>query len=460
MKNYILIMGLGLNKGGLGVAEYFAKKGENVLVTDLKSENELRPSIHALNKYKNIEFVLGKHDAKDFKSAKLVIANPGVPPNNQYVKIAKQAGVTAHTEMSYFFEQKQCKVIGITGTRGKSTTTSLTYQIFDAAGQDVFLGGNLGISVMEALDESYRDKLGILEISNYMLEWMRVYKQSPEEALITNIMRDHLNRHGTLEEYIDVKSTIFRFQGPDDTAYVNVGNKLTKPFATSVSGKVIAFGENELESNFAVKQDTIFEGKKKLFNLKEVLDSEMHALAGEHNKLNILAAVAVARTHGINTDIIRDTIKNYKSLYGRQMYIGNINGIDIINDTCATMPDAVLAALKRFSDRSIILITGGTDKELDYTELAKYLKDNPVKAVVVLSGTGSTKLLKKLKKVNAEIEIDAEKPTLQAAVNSAFAKTTKGDLVLFSPGGTSFELFKNEFDRGERFDKIIKALKK
>ena len=455
----IVVMGLGLYHGGEGVAEYFARKGEQVLVTDLLSEKELKPSVEALKKYPNIEFVLGQHRESDFENAKIVFANPRVPPANKFLTIAKAKGIPVFTEMSYFFENKACKVIGVTGTRGKSTTTNLTYQILKHSLPKVVLGGSIGVSVMPLLATPDPAQIAVLEISNLMLEYMRELEQSPEIAAITNISVDHLDRHGTMEEYVDVKSTIFKFQDKNGIIVLNNDNEYTPSLKKLAKGKVITFGSEESGADYCVKNGIVHEFEKPLFPLEGVIEDTFHPLAGEHNKQNILVAVALARTQNASVQTIEEAIINYEGLYGRQMYLGKIKDVHVVNDTCANSPSGTIEAFKRFADSRIVLISGGTDVGLDFKPLVKVIKDSSVKAILLVSGSGSDALVAELKTEGISIPVVSALPSLDEAVSKAFEVAKPNDLILFSPGCKSFEMFVNQTERGKKFDEIVGAYK-
>jgi len=439
-KDFVLIMGLGLNQGQVGAAAYFAKKGRRVVVTDLKTKQELKESVKPLAKFDNIEFVFGKHRKQDFAQASLIIVSPAITPDNQFVQIAKDNNRPIFSPVSYFMTHKKGKVIGITGTRGKSTTTNLIYQILAAGGEEVFLGGNIGISVFDFLDQLTEESISVLEISNHMLEWTRQKQVSPDIALITNVMADHISRHGSMAEYIKVKQAIFEFQTNDNLLILNPYNPITASFEKKARAKVIL-------------------PKFKDFKFINNLDfDDFHPLAGKHNQENILMAASLAQEFKISKNLIIKAIKNYSGLYGRQMYKGRIRGIDVINDTCATMPEAVIAALSRFSKKSLILLTGGKDKGLSYQAVAAKISQVRPKAVVVLAGSASEKLKKEVEKLNlAGARFYWNFKNLKTAVTKCFDLAQKGDLILFSPGGSSFEMFANEFDRGEQFDAIINS---
>jgi len=438
MTNYILVMGLGLNQGGVGAAKYFAKKRENVLVTDLKKRKDLLPSIKELKKFPNIKFILGRHRKKDFAEAKMVIASPAVPPNNEFIKLAEKNKVPIFCPESYFLTKKKGLCIGITGTRGKSTTTNLIYQILKKTKRKVFLGGNIGRSVLDFLDKTDKNTISVLEISNFMLEWMEKTKTSPELAVITNVMKDHLNRHKTMKEYIRVKKIIFKFQKKNGIVVLNPRDRIVKNFAKESAGKVIFAKIPKINLSFF---------KKDFF----------HPLGGKHNQNNIALAFAVTRCLTIDKKTIVNAIKNYRGLYGRLMYLGNFKGVDIVNDTCATVPEAVIAAIEKFKRRKMVILTGGTDKNLDFKTLAKTFAKIGPKAVIVLKGGASEKLKTAWQKFGKNsIPFYWNFDKLSSALTKAASLVEKGEILLFSPGAASFEMFINEFDRGKKFDELIR----
>jgi UDP-N-acetylmuramoylalanine--D-glutamate ligase len=433
-KNYVLIQGLGLNQGGVGAAKYFAEKGRQVLVTDLKTEEELQPSVKALSEFDNIRFVLGGHREEDFAKADLLISTPVVPPASKFVQIAKENGVPSFCPMTYFFEHKKGTVIGITGTRGKSTTSNLIFQILKKAGKDVYLGGNIGRSVLDFLDKLSDESISVVELSSFMLDWLGEIKKSPEIAVLTNIYPDHIKHHGSMEDYIQAKKQVFKYQNSQDTAFFNFGNNICAAMAGEVPGQVVDFNSVEIDFD--------------KLNL-----SQFHPLSGGHNRKNIQAASAVCRHLGVDEETIFQAVKDYEGLYGRQMNLGEFNGVKVVNDTCATIPEAAVAALERFSGFPIILITGGKDKGVDYSGLVKKIDEVRPKAVIMLKGTVADKLSVELDKLGINYK---QTDSLENSVKSAFEIADKRDLILLSPGGSSFERFANEFDRGRQFDELVR----
>ncbi len=433
-KSYVLIQGLGLNQGGVGAASYFAKKGKQVLVTDLKSKEELQPSVDALADFENIEFVLSEHREKDFSNASLVISTPIVPTDSKYVQIAKKNKVPVFCPMSYFLEHKRGLTIGVTGTRGKSTTANLIFQILKKAGKEVYLGGNIGRSVLDFLDQLSDESISVLEISSFMLKWLEKVKQSPEIGVLTNIYPDHLNWHGSLSDYIEAKKQIFKHQKKNEIVFLNLDNPEIKKLKNQAPGRIKDFSSEKV--NFQNLNLDIF-----------------HPLFGQHNRENICAAVAVCRHLRVGEEIIQLSIQEYDGLYGRQMYLGEFKGVKVVNDTCATIPEAVYAALTRFADFPIILFTGGKDKGVDYSGLAEKISDVRPKRVILLKSSAADKLKKEL--VNLSWSKFDEVESLEEGIDQAMQVGERGDLFLFSPGGSSFERFANEFDRGHQFDKLV-----
>jgi len=424
--DFVLIAGLGLNQGQVGAAAYFAKRKERVVVTDLKTKQELKKSVDALVDFDNIEFVFGEHRGQDFASAGLIIVSPAITPNNEFIQIAKDNSIPVFSPVSYFLAHKKGKVIGVTGTRGKSTTTNLIYQILTVAEKKVFLGGNIGVSVFDFLDQLTEDSVSVLEISNHMLEWTRQRRLSPEIALLTNIMPDHIFRHGSMAEYIKVKKAIFEFQNQDDLLVLNPYNKIVASFEKQVKARVILpkFEDYGFISSLGF--------------------DDFHSLAGEHNKQNILMAVSLAKEFGLIENLVVKAVKNYSGLYGRQTHKGQINGVDVVNDTCATMPEAVIAALDRFKEKRIILLTGGKDKGLSYVSMAEKINQVKPKAVVVLTGSASEKLKKEVKSLSINgVKFHWDFDNLKDAVSKCFDLAKADDLILFSQGGSSFEMFEN-----------------
>jgi UDP-N-acetylmuramoylalanine--D-glutamate ligase len=453
----VTVMGLGLHGGGLSVTKFLCKSGAKVTVTDLKSKKELETSIRQL-KNLPVKYVLGRHELADFTNADLIIQNPGVPRTSEYLTVARKNKIPIETDLSLFF--KLCpskKIIGITGTKGKSTTTFLVYQIFKKYRVDSVLGGNIRISPLEFLPKIKNDTPVILELSSWQLEGLALHKLSPQYAIITNVLRDHLNRYNGLSDYAQAKELIFKFQQRDNLLVLNFDNALTKSMAARVRSKLLWFALNKLPAD---KNGCYLEGNKIIFRQQgkkeEILKIEEIKIPGQHNLANILAAVAIAKAYGISTRIIRQVVMNFKGIESRLELIREVRGVKYYNDTTATTPDATIAALNSFKQK-VVLLAGGTDKGLVFQQLAKALKEK-TKALILFEGTATVKLAKELKNNHYQAPIFYVK-SMPEAFKRAKSILEKGDIFLLSPAAASFGLFVNEFDRGDKFNKQIKLLK-
>jgi len=454
----VTIMGLGLHGGGLSVTSFLAKNGAILTVTDLKTRKQLQPSIEKLKAFK-INYVLGKHRLQDFLQADLIIQNPDVRRDSKFLQAAKKNKIIIETDLGLFFKLcPSANIIGITGTKGKSTTTTLIYEIFKKYKKDTVLGGNIRISPLEFLSKIKKDTPVVLELSSWQLEGLAEHKLKPNYAVITNVLVDHLNTYKNMADYKKAKELIFKFQTAKNVLVLNKDNLATKSMSLKAKSQIFWYSKNKLadkENGCYINNGwLIFKEAKKSTKVLQVKDIK---LKGEHNLENVLAAVTLAIIFGVPLKIIEQTIKQFKGLASRLELIREFNGIKFYNDTTATAPDAVIAALNSFP-KEVVLLAGGTDKKLVFKDLAKTIKKK-VKALILFKGTATDKLIKELKKVKFNkdlIIVDSMKKAFFAAEDIL----SKGDVFLLSPGAASFGLFINEFDRGEQFNKEVKRFSK
>lgn len=454
----VIIMGLGLHGGGVGSAKFFSKLGANVLVTDLKTKEELLPSINKLKKYKNIEYVLGKHREKDFKNADLIIKNPGVKNNSKFLQIALDNNINIDTDIGIFFELCENKTIGITGTKGKSTTTKLITEFLQTK-YSVVVGGNYRISVLDILDDLKEKDIVILELSSWQLEGLEQHKKSPNISVLTNLYEDHLNTYdNSMQKYADAKNMIFKFQDKEDFAIINSDNEnIFKYFnINKIKSNKIFFGRNKKFINKPTLNRANF-----LFNNKKVTNIKNFKLLGEHNLQNLMGAIAVSKIMNIPNKNIEKVIKKFKAPKGRQELIREYKGIKFINDTTATSPIGAIQALNSIAGK-IILIAGGVDKNLEYKEfgelLIKKYSKKELKHLILFKNNFTTATDKILKIISDKIQYEFA-DSMKVAVKKAYTKAEKGDIILLSPGGASFGMFQHEFDRGDKFNKEVKKIK-
>jgi UDP-N-acetylmuramoylalanine--D-glutamate ligase len=459
-KTKVLILGLGSYPQGTGVstALYFAKKGNEVLVADQKTAKEVAVNVKQLKKYKNVSYHLGGWRVEDVDWADLIIKNPGVRRNNEALKYAQKIGKQIENDISIFLREAPCMTIGITGTRGKSTTTAWIGDMLKRSGIRTLVGGNITVSPLTFLGKLKKDDIAVIELSSWLLETSGANGLSPNIAVWTNVMNDHLNTYDGLEDYAEAKAQIMRHQKPKDIFVANLDDKYVGMYASESASRVLGFSKSKKGSSSAFEQGgwltVIHKGKKlKLLPVKDI------GLRGEHNIMNALAASIASLSAGAKVSAVRESLKLFKGMPYRQEIVGQKNGVIFVNDTTSTTPDAAIAALKAFAEdvgrpgrRTNHWICGGADKGLDYTTMVEVAKGKKI-IIYLLVGTAFDRLSKAFKAKGLKpIKSTSLKQAFERAVKSAKA----GDVVLLSPACASFGLFKNEFDRGDQFNALVK----
>lgn len=455
----VVVMGLGLHGGGLGVTRWLLKQGARVTVTDLKNSADLKSSLEQLGDAP-VEFVLGEHRESDFVNADLIIRNPGVPRESRYLEIAREHGVPVRMELGLFTEllpRGMEQVVGITGTKGKTTTTLMTGAILKRANSKTVVAGNLRVSALELIDSIDAETPVVLEMSSFQLEEFQELKRSPHIAALTNVYPDHLNRYLDMDEYAWAKAQIFLHQQPRDTVVLNFDNGVCTRLRPKAIGKVVWFSRTR-----AIKQGarrdrdwlvwTDEAGSHKILSAAEMI-------AGEHNVENALAAIAISKAWGADDETVAETLRAFKGVPHRLEVVRELNGVRFINDTTATAPDATIAALNTLAGHggTIYLIAGGSDKGLPYLELARAVVSAEIR-VILLDGTATAKIERALLAAEGTSRIIARVETMQEAVERGRASAQPGDVVLLSPGAASFGMFANEFERGDVFREIVTKL--
>ncbi len=458
----IVIFGLGLYENGSGVSSalFFAKQKANVLVTDLRSKDELKKQINRLKRYKNIRYSLGGHKEGDFKNCDLVIKNPAIPKNSKFLKIAKKNKIPVYNDWSVFLSISDNFIIGVTGTRGKSTTTTLINEFLKSK-YKTHLCGNIGVSPLSILNKIKKQDIIVAELSSWLLNGFKEVKRSPNVSVITNLMPDHLDKYSSLKEYYNDKKNIFKYQKEDDILILNKENKDVRLLKKEAKSKVFWFSKKPLgkkESGVFLQEENVF--FKVDDKISKVVSLKRAKIKGEHNKENFLASILVALIFNISKKDILNVVKNFDGVKDRMEFLSERGGVKFYNDTTATSPDASVASFKALGcGKNLIIIAGGKDKGLAYDKFAFYAKKYG-KKIILFSGDASDKIKKELLKVGfSEKNIKDEVNSMKYAVNLACGFAEKGDIVLLSPGSASFGLFKNEFDRGDKFKNIIKKIK-
>lgn len=432
----VTVMGLGLLGRGVGDAKYLATCGAEVIVTDLKTPRELESSVAQLKPFANVTCVLGEHRLEDFRNRDLVLKAAGVPLDSIYIEEAKKHDIPVRMSADLFSEISEVPVIGVTGTRGKSTVAHMLYAIVKEAGKPVLLGGNVrGVSTLALLQEVTPEHTAVLELDSWQLQGFGEANMSPHIAVFTTFYPDHLNYYSAsraagkdaMGAYLADKANIFLYQDEEDTLI------LGKQAAPTIIEK---YGD-------------IIEAKTLVVDGLKLPDTWTLRVLGVHNRYNAALALAAARASGIADDVSRRALESFAGVPGRLELLREANGVKIYNDTTSTTPEATMAALAALDPARTVLIAGGADKGLDMNTLLAKLGE--VKRVILLAGTGTSRVLEWLP--NASVY-----DSLQAAVAEAVSTTTAGDTILFSPAFASFGMFQNEFDRGDQFTAIVQAL--
>lgn len=449
----VLLVGLGILGGGLATAQYLLSKGAILTVTDLRERDELKDVIKKLPN--GIDYIFGKNPDRELKDADLIILNPAIPARSELVKKIKNLGKEYYSDYTFFLKKigekdSSTKIIGVTGTRGKTTVSTW----INALIPNSVLGGNVPErSLYKLIDK--KAPVYVLELSSFQLEHIKKNDISPNIAIITNIYVDHLNRYETYKRYSDIKKKIYQNQGPNDYLILNNNEESTKEIEQDrpksnilyISTKELPSGKNGIYTNNNLLYQRTSNGTKEIGKLPEL---------ARHEKTNLMFAALGANLYGISWKEIIGKIRNLENPLYREQLIYNKSGIKVINDSAGTSPEAVMAAIDKFGKDNLYLITGGTDKELDYEGLAKSISGNiSPERLYLLSGTGTQKLKESLSHKYLADERVREFDDLEQIVATVAKEIVKGVLV-FSPGASSFEKFKNEFDRGKKFDSYVK----
>ena len=467
----VLLVGLGTLGGGLETAKWLLSRGAKLTVTDLRKKSELSASIKKLGKdAKKINWVLGKHRESDFKENEVVVLNAGVKIlGNKFLKVAEKNGAKIVNDLTIFLEELKNQLVAVTGTRGKTTTANWVAHFLSAKHGSVKASGNSSndalLKLLARLGK-YKKTPAVVELSSFQLEVVGTAKKAPDVAILTNLFKDHINRHGTMKNYALAKANIFLNQKKNQKLVLNYDNKWTRFFLSKkpkaktyfVSLKKLPSGKNGLCFD---GEDFVFSEhgkKKKLFSGNA---AKSVRVLGDHNIYNFLASALGAHLFGISWRDIESRIKTLPQIKYREEPVLKKKNLLVINDTTATSPEGGIAAVRRFGRECTILIAGGTDKGLDYREWAREVKKNiSPKNLLFLEGSATKKMVRDLKKIGFfKSSKSQEFKDLKDILQKIREITKKGNhIVLFSPSAASFEKFRNEFDRGEKFNILVKKL--
>ena len=443
----VLVVGLG--KSGLSAAMFLRKLGARVTVSDTRSATALAKEIPTLLDA-GIMVEAGGHGLLTFRRQDLIVVSPGVPMDTPEVKQSLEYGMKVIGELELASRFLKGRVVAITGSNGKTTTTTLVGKIFSDAGVQTQIGGNIGLPVIDLIEKSTPETTNVLEVSSFQLETIEEFH--PQIAVVLNITPDHLDRHGSFESYAGAKTRITERQGPDDFLVLNAEDKPTQMVAAKSKAQIYWFSPRR-----PIKQGAFMHGESVVFIPREGAKpepvmpvAEIH-LKGAHNVENVLAAVCAARLAGIPAEKIRASVASFKAVEHRLEFVRTVNGVEFYNDSKATNVDAAMKALASFP-KGIHLILGGRDKDSDYTLMAGLLRER-VKAVYTI-GSAAEKIERHLQGVVKMVAAG----TLATAVTEAAKAAAPGEVVLLSPACSSFDQFDNYEHRGRMFRQFVNEL--
>ncbi len=449
------VMGLGRRGGGVGVARYLAEAGATVTVTDAKPATALVEPIADLAGLP-IEFVLGEHRARDFTAdgADLIVRNPGVPRDAPMLTLARRSGLPVEMEMSLFFRACPAPIVGVTGTKGKTTVSTLCAGMLRGWRPETILAGNMGISALAQLPHITPRTPVVVELSSWQLEGLAEHRLAPSIAVLTLIAEDHLDTYESFADYAATKRGITAHQRPGDCLIVNADDPESWRARTQTEARVIPFGLHDpgTDGAWAVQRQLVWrwQGRE-----ERVSVPDLPAMSGRHNLTNALAAMAAALMRGADLASVQHGLRQFAGVRDRMERVGVVDGVEFINDTAATAPVAAVAALQSLAGRRVHLLTGGADKRLDLRPVAEAARDH-AHAVYLLDGSATAMLERLLR--DGGIHPFGTFSSMAEAVAAASNAAVAGDVVLLSPGTASFGMFRDEFERGERFREAVRAL--
>lgn len=442
----ITVMRIGLLGRGVGDTAFLAEHGAEILVVDDASAEVMQPSVDALKEYSNITFKFGPYDLPDFEAADFILVGAGTPLDSPELAAARAAGIPLKQSAAWFAELSGIPIIGVTGTRGKSTVTHMIHHcLSQITGEQILLGGNVrGLSNLQLLNDVQPDSVCVMELDSWQLQGWGWSEMSPQVAVFTNFMEDHLNYYQTdsmtkeeaMELYFADKANIFRYQ-EESGVFVTTPEVFER--AKGMSGVTLG-QEVVLADASTIPEDTLL------------------AMPGEHNRLNAALATEALQALSLTPDEIWPALASFPGVEGRLQLVTTIDNVRIYNDNNATTPQATIAALEslHLGNKNIILIAGGADKNIDLSQLTTIIGES-CKRVFLTPGNGSERLLNEVTDVNKKKRYQSV-PDLKTALEQAMSIAEPADIILFSPGFASFSQYKNEYERNDAFVAAVEKI--
>ena len=448
----VAVLGMGISNTPL--IKYLAALGVSITAFDKSDEESLRPVLKELEGL-DLKYSLGENYLEKLKGFDIIFKTPIVRFDIPELIRERDAGAEITSEMEVFFDLCPAQIFAVTGSDGKTTTTTLIYRILKEHGYNCWLGGNIGTPLLSKIDEIKETDKVVLELSSFQLHTM---KKSPHVAVVTNITPNHLDVHKSMDEYIAAKANIYRFQTSECKVVLNYDNDITRSFASSATGNVVFFSRtNNLENGAILKNDTLVyrENGQEI----DMVKADDIIIPGTHNIENYLAAIAATRDY-VSSEAVLKVATSFTGVEHRIELVRELNGVKFYNSSIDSSPNRTMAALNTFKQR-VILIAGGKDKNIPYDDMGKTLVEK-VKCLVLIGPTAEKieKALKdEIERTGQGTDIEVIKCTsYEEVVNSAYSRAEKGDIVILSPASTSFDMFKNFEERGNKFKAIVQLL--
>lgn len=450
----VTVMGLGVLGGGAGIARYLAEHGAIVTVTDMRDATALGDSLNSLRELP-ITFHLGGHRMDDFRAgaADIVVRNPGVPMTSPYLKTARDDRIRVEMEMSLFFRICPAPILGVTGTKGKTTVSALTGEILRHWKSDTLLAGNMGLSAMMELDRLDTKTPVAIELSSFQIEALNEHHLSPHVAVLTNISEDHLDRYESFEQYAATKLGLTHAMRSNDVVVYNIDDERVRDVEHQTRARLFPFGLNDpgIDGAWESAEHLLVRNgdKEERFQRSSVL-----GLSGDHGTGNALAAIAGAHVYGAPAEAIARGLESFNGVPNRLEEVVTVDGVRYVNDTSATAPAAAIAGIRVLAPRAsrLHLIAGGADKRTDLRPLADAMRESRA-SVYLLEGTATPALSEML--AEREVTVIGRFGSMIDAVKHAARRAEDGDIVALCPGCASFGMFRNEFDRGAQFREAV-----
>ena len=448
----VAVLGIGISN--MPLIRYLAALKVEITAFDKSEEQDLAEQLKALDGFK-INYSLGKNYLDNLKGFDVIFKTPKIRYDIPELTAERSRGAVVTSEMEVFCDLCPARIFAVTGSDGKTTTTTLIYKMLKLQGFKCWLGGNIGTPLLDRIDEIGAEDMVVLELSSFQLHTMKCRVNT---AVITNMSPNHLDVHTSMEEYMDAKKNIYRYQTEDDRLILNYDNAITRSFASEANGQVVFFSRTQ-----ALEKGMALENNKFIFKTadesKFILDADDIKLPGMHNVENYLAAAAAVIKH-VESDAVRQVARSFNGVEHRNELVRELKGVKFYNDSIGSSPTRTIATMSAFN-RKLILITGGYDKNIPYDAMGKILTEQ-VKCLVLIGQTGA--LIEKafddeVEKTGKGREIPVYKcATLQEAVEKAYANAVENDIILLSPASASFDMFKNFEERGNIFKEIVKNL--